>query len=419
MADSTGSWLPGGSITRRTVLKLAAAVPFLSDGAVAGTARATERGDTRANALAAVRAGERTVAVDGVVGQHAAAVDLDDGTALVGVPPTPETTASVGRAVVLRRSEGAWSRRATLSPDGDDGQFGGTVALDGRTAVVGGELGPDPAGDHGGSAAVFAREGDAWSRRATLHAPDSRGVDLFGTAVDVADDTVLVGASTAGVDSGRDVGAAFVFARSSGAWRRTATLVPGVDGIVEFGRAVALDGETAVVGGRRTDGGHSDSGVVFVYRRRGGRWREQARLTPPGSDRDDGFGAALAVAGGTVLAGAPTESNESGTNAGGAHVFVRRNGVWRRQEALREENGGTAGAFGTAVALDGDVALVGGESGDGPTVFARSGAGWTTGETVPTDAGDTAVTGVALDGTRAVVGTGGDADRPAESAEVR
>lgn len=409
MADGQdpGVWsgLPDGSLGRRTVLKFAGFVPVLSGGAAAQTTGEAGTDDTPpAGHLATA---DSTTAEDDSLGRPAA-VGLGGKTAIVGAPPGPGTAESVGRAVVLARSRGGWTRRTTLSPDDDSGQFGSAVALDGDTAVVGAELGSDPAGGLAGSAAVFTRNGGAWQRQTTLRAPDPSGVDLFGTAVDVAGDTVLVGASGATAGDGRDSGAAFVYARSGDSWRRTANLVPSGEGTTDFGRAVALDGDTAAVGARRAGLEPGDSGVVFVFGRRGGGWHEQAELVAGGDDRNDGFGTALAAAGGRVLVGAPAETNDVGTAAGGAYVFARRNGRWRREATLRDDSGSGNHRFGAAVALDGEVALVGTGLGRGPIVFGRSEGGWAQEKTLRTD-GDGAPV-VALDGLRAVVGTGGRPD---------
>lgn len=400
------------SLTRRTVLQLAGITAFLSDGtrAASDTARAAADGrEGRSVTRGDVAAADRTAAVGGRLGRYAAALALDGRIALVGVPPSADEPGPTdGRVAVLARYGRRWGRQTILTPVDDAGQFGRSVALDGDTAVIGGELGADPTGAHGGSAAVYTRTRGTWTRQATLDGPGTRGVDLFGTAVDVADDTLIVGASVASTD-GRDSGTAFVFARNGGTWKRRATLTPPGDGIEEFGRAVAIDGKTAVVGARQTDGARPvDSGIAFVYRRRAGFWRRQATLAPPGRHRDDGFGTVLALAGKTAVVGAPTETNEYGLNAGAVHVFARRNGRWREQATLRDEDGRAARQVGTAVALDGDGLLVGARAGDGPIAFVREDDAWTRVKTLRTPDGDPGRRGsiVALDGARALVSSG-------------
>lgn len=408
------------SITRRTAMKLALFVPFVHEQSgtnFVSTAGVTPRPQTSTFTPTSITAARRVVTFEGALGQNAEAVAIDGRTAIFGLPPTAtESGPTTGRGVIVTRSEGSWTPEATLTPEGDSGQFGRAVALDGSTAVIGAEMGPEPAGDHAGSAAVFDRADGEWARSATMKAPNTGGIDFFGTAVAVADETVLVGASTAST-AGRRSGAAYVYTRSDDAWSRETTLVPPIDTIEAFGRSVATDGDTVVIGARRADGGPTDSGLVFVYRRTGGTWHSQGSLAPRGSDRDDSFGKALATDGGTIVAGAPTETNDSGMNAGTVYTFSRSTGQWRQQTVLRDEDGGTDHKFGTDVALDGDAMLIASEFGGGPVAVTRAGGTWrrvrgpgTNGQLF-TKPG----TAVALEGGRAVLGIEGQSDRSGET----
>src|SRR5262245_26311091 len=88
-----------------------------------------------------------------------------------------------------------WTLRAELTAsDGAGGDYlGRSVSLDGDTAVVGAaEAGVD--GENRGAAYVFVRSGDAWTQQAKLVAPDGAAADEFGFAVAISGDTIVVGA---------------------------------------------------------------------------------------------------------------------------------------------------------------------------------------------------------------------------------
>jgi len=408
------------SVTRRDAMKFALFVPFVREQSGANfvsTDGLAPSSQTTGFTPTSIAAAGRTVTFDGSLGQNAEAVAIDGRTAILGLPPTAtESGPNTGRSVILTGSEGRWTPEATLTPDGDGGQFGRAVALGGPTAVIGAEMGSESAGDHAGSAAVFNRADGEWTRSATLKAPRYTGIDFFGTSVAVADATVLVGASTA-TTGGHRSGAAYVYTRSDGAWSRETTLAPPSNTIEAFGRSVALDGHRAVIGAKRGDGGPTDSGLVFVYRRKRGTWHPQCSLAPRGTDRDDTFGKALATGGGTIVAGAPTETNESGRNAGAVYIFSRSIGHWRQQTVLRDEDGGTDYKFGTDVALDGDAMLIASEFGGGPVAVTRTGGTWrrakgpgTNGQ-LSTKPG----TSVALEGGRALFAIDGQPDRSGEA----
>jgi hypothetical protein len=106
--------------------------------------------------------------------------------------------------VFERASDGTWSETQKLTGDESGGaRFGESVAISGTTAVVGAEY-----EGLGGAAYVFARnELGGWTKRAKLLPQGSSGRALFGDAVAIHDDLVLVGAW----GDATNVGAAYLF----------------------------------------------------------------------------------------------------------------------------------------------------------------------------------------------------------------
>lgn len=186
----------------------------------------------------------------------------------------------------------------------------------------------------------------------------------------------------------------------------------------EFGQAVSISGATAVIGawledsgargvnGNPLDASARDSGAAYVFVLDGGRWRQQAYLKASNAERDDRFGASVAIDGDLLVVGAPEEdsaaagvgaaqADNSASNAGAAYVFERRNGRWEQVAYLKPDNPDARDRFGTAVAISGQRVLVGapressratGVNGDGDSngslnsgavyVFARTRLGW-------------------------------------------
>ena len=142
----------------------------------------------------------------------------------------------------------------------------------------------------------------------------------------------------------------------------------------EFGSAVAIDGDTLVVGAA---GSNAFRGAAFVFVRDGARWSQQARLEADTPVNGDAFGTAVAIAGDTLVVGAPGRGLGS---EGSAVVFVRSDTTWTRQAELVAAERGSEDSFGTAVAVHGDTIVVGApteDSGDGsdPTDDTANAAG--------------------------------------------
>jgi len=290
---------------------------------------------------------------------------------------------SVGAAWVFTRSGSTWSQQgAKLTGTGEVGQgeFGRSVALsaDGGTALIGGW------GDNGsvGAAWVFTRSGSTWSQQGAklTGAGGVGGEGEFGTSVALSadGDTALIG----GPADNEDVGAAWVFTRSSSTWTQQGSKLTGggETGKGRFGVSVALsdDGNTALVGGPSDN---SDVGAAWALTRSGSTWSQQgAKLTGTGEAGAGEFGSSVALSadGNTALSGAP----EDDAATGGTWALTRSGGAWSQQGSRLTGGEEDNSEFGVLVALsaDGNTALVGGWNDDGRKgaawAFTRSGGVW-------------------------------------------
>lgn len=202
-----------------------------------------------------------------------------------------------------------------------------------------------------GAAYVFVRAGTNWSQQAYLKAnsgfsPLFNQDSGFGGRVAVDADTAVVGA--AAEFGGR--GAAYVFARSVTDWSQQSHLQGDLNSSDYFGTSVSISGNLVVIGAPREDSNAvgvngsspnnfaTDSGAAYAFRRSRNSWVQQAYLKASNAEgRDapdigDMFGAAVTVSGRTVVVGANFEGssatgvdgNQFDNNArfsGAAYVF--------------------------------------------------------------------------------------------------
>jgi len=272
---------------------------------------------------------------------------LEDSSATgVNGDQTSNTSADSGAAYVFVRDGATWSQQAYLkaSNTGVNDGFGSSVALAGDTIVVGanGEdstaTGVNGTGNDGafdaGAAYVFVRDGVTWSQQAYLKASNTGADDRFGFTVAVAGDTIVVGAygedsSATGVNGDQtsntsaDSGAAYVFVRAGVTWSQQAYLkASNTDALDQFGVAVAVAGDTIVVGAYGEDsiatGVNGDqantsasTGAAYVFVRAGVTWSQQAYLKASNTGQSDEFGYSVAIAGDTVVVGARYESSSA------------------------------------------------------------------------------------------------------------
>jgi FG-GAP-like repeat len=290
------------------------------------------------------------------------ALSADGNTALVG---GPGDNGGAGAVWVFTRSNGVWSPQGgKLVGTGAAGPAlqGWSVALsaDGNTALIGGQDDNIAVG----ASWVFIRTGSTWSQQGNklVGMGVSGGSSCQGTSVALSADgnTALIGG---GCDDA-NVGAAWVFTRTAGAWTQYGSkLVGSFPGAAQQGSSVALssDGLTALIGAPYDDCG--DPGGVYVFALVNGTWTQQTRMAGGGSNGSQilqGSAVALSADGNIALVGGPADSAATGA----AWVFTRSDGVWSEQGFKRVGSGvaGDAASQGTSVALSasGNTALIGG-----------------------------------------------------------
>lgn len=268
------------------------------------------------------------------------------------------------------------------------------------------------------------------SQEAYLKASNTGTDDAFGWSIAISGDTAVVGAvneasNATGVNgnatnnSAPFSGAAYVFVRVAGLWSQQAYLKPSNTGSGDsFGHAVAISGDTIVVGapyedssatgvnGNGTNNASAESGAAYVFVRSGNVWSQQAYLKASNTGTGDRFGYSVAVSGDTVVVGADSEdSSATGVNgngasnasaeSGAAYIFVRSGTTWSQQAYVKASNTGSGDSFGWSVGISADTVVIGApgedsaatgingdsandaaESSGAAYVFVRSGTNW-------------------------------------------
>ncbi|MEY3230158.1 MAG: hypothetical protein RL689_245, partial [Planctomycetota bacterium] len=229
----------------------------------------------------------------------------------------------------------------------------------------------------------------AWAQRSTpvqvVH-PAGSAFDAFGFAVAIDGDTMVVGSPRDDV-SVSDQGSAHVYRWTGSGWSPEATLVAtGGAADDRFGYSVAIAGDTIVVGSIYDDvSGVFDQGSAYVFTRVGTTWSQQAHLTASDGGVSDYFGSSVAIAGDTVVVGAWFAASTPFLYGGAAYVFTRSGASWSEQAKLAAADAAVNDSFGMSVAISGDTALVGASLDDigagvdqgSAYVFTRSGTSWT------------------------------------------
>lgn len=207
-------------------------------------------------------------------------------------------------------------------------------------------------------------------------ASDAAASNEFGCAVAISGDTVVVGSQRDG-HAGVYSGSAYVFIKSGGVWAQQQKLTASDAAAYDsFGVSVAISGDTIVVG---ANGKNNYTGSVYVFTRSAGVWTQRTKLTASDGAVSDFFGKAVSLSGNTVAVGA------NGAGVGGAaYVFTGSGATWTQQQKLTASDPASEDDFGQSASLSGDTVVIGahadddaGTSSGSAYVFTRSGTTWT------------------------------------------
>ena len=343
-------------------------VTFNGDTALIGAPNDDDNGADSGAAYVFTRTGttwtqqQKLLASDGQAGDiFGSSVSLSGDTALIGARWDDDNGNKAGSAYVFTRTGTTWTQQTKLLPSdaAAEDRFGGSVSLDGDTAIISAWYDNDN-GNGSGSAYVFTRTGTTWTQQQKLLASDGQAGDDFGD-VSLSDNTALIG-SALDDDNGVDSGSAYVFIRTGTTWTQQAKLLAS-DGAAndQFSRwAVSLDGDTALIGALGDD---SNRGSAYVFTRTGTTWTQQAKLLASDGTAEDLFGNSISLSGDTALIGAWND-DDMGTNSGSAYIFTRTSTNWTQQKKLLASDGAAGDLFGYPVSLSGDTALITAENDD-------------------------------------------------------
>jgi hypothetical protein len=291
-----------------------------------------------------------------------------------------------GAVYVYKRTGTSWAQEAYIKPvnnvnNNGDENFGWSVSISGDTLAVG-SIGEDSnqstitngttaSSDNSlpssGAVYVYKRTGTNWVQEAYIKAVNSDVVVEFGSSVSISDDTIAVGAHgersnqttiTNGTSASSDnsisgSGAVYVYKRTGTNWAQEAYIKAVNNDVVDwFGKYLTLSEDTLVVGvymedsnqttitngtTASSDNSNSNSGAVYVYKRTGTNWAQEAYIKAVNNDADDQFGKTVSISGNTIVVGAANEdsneatitngttasSDNSSSNSGAVYVYTR------------------------------------------------------------------------------------------------
>lgn len=272
-----------------------------------------------------------------------------------------------GSVLVYGRGLGDWVQSLALNvPDGAAGDlFGLSVSLHQDLLAVGAPGALVGSNDNQGAVYIFSRSGfgaENWGMVKKIVALDGAADDIFGYAVSLHQEWLIVGAPSAD-DTFANQGKAYIFFRNQGGednWGYVRTIT-ALDAAADdqLGYTVAISYDTAAAGAPQAD--PADQGAVYLFSRNLGgadNWGQEAKVTGADSVSGDRFGFSVDLDGDSLAAGAPRHQ----AGRGAAYLFQRNQGGqnnWGQQKKRMTSSPFPDDEFGYSIALDDDTLAVG------------------------------------------------------------
>ena len=277
-------------------------------------------------------------------------------------------TGTVTQVAVYDYSQAQSTEQQITATNAATGDKFNSVAIDGDYAIVG-AIGVDSGK---GAAYIFVRNTTTgtWFEQQKLTADDGVAGDALGRAVAIDGDYAVI-MSANDDDVVTNSGALYIFKRdtTTGNWSQHQKLKasdPGEDD--SFGYSVNISGDYIITGAQYNDDTYTNSGSAYIYTRdpSTGQWGSEQKLTAIDAATNDYFGSTTTISGGYAFVGARGDDDNSVSGSGSVYVFKRNvmTGVWSYDQKLTASDPTTDAGFGGGfIAISGDYLIIGANAG--------------------------------------------------------
>ena len=240
-----------------------------------------------------------------------------------------------------------------VSADGTaNDNYGISVAVSGSLAIVGAPLKSVAMG----VVYIYALGSKGWALQEELSEPVFEDYAYFGLSVAINGTLAVVGSPGYESKSGR----AYGLVQNGTSWKFQVLESTAASVGAGYGRSVAINGKTAIVGAPLAYESAVQSGTVSTFNWNGTSWVFQTTFAPKDGANGDGFGTSVAVSGTTAIVGAPNKTVTGLANRGAAYLLALNGTTTPTSTELSEPGGGAAGdLFGSSVAINGSSVVVG------------------------------------------------------------
>ncbi len=303
--------------------------------------------------------------------------------AISALPSSPLQTGTV----YLYDKQNYWKLISELNSASHTDNFGSKLLLSNKQLIVSAER-DDALGEDSGAVYIFERTSindTTWHQAQKITAPDAQAHARFGTAINIQNNTLYIGAPRQGKQ-----GKVYIFQlNQKGKWILNNTIEPTDPQAQKFGTAIAVNENTLAIGAPYTDANTNaesnstndtqkmrprfvntrlttydpgiEAGAIFVYQQTNNKgWQESARLGVQERYSYEHFGAQIALQNKRIVGSIKNRDVIDELGAGAVFIFRQQADTsWTEEARLIADKFDTRGQFGHSFALLDAFILVG------------------------------------------------------------
>ncbi len=293
--------------------------------------------------------------------QFGISVSLSGNRALIGANFDDDTNMDSGSAYIFDFDGSNWQQTHKLNANvsSEIAYFGQAVSLSGNRALIGAWLDTN---EGFGAAYIFDFNGSNWIETDKIYTTNDHPGAEFGWSVSLSGDRAIIGTRFGNSSDAIEefVGTASIFEFDGiSSWTESIKLSAD-DGreFDEFGYSVSISGDYALVGAQEDDDNGNNSGSAYVFKFDGSTWSQIQKLHANDASAGSNFGSAVSLSGNQALIGA-NAADVNGINAGAAYVFQMTNNTWTQTQKYMASDAASDNSFGDAIGFSGANAIIG------------------------------------------------------------
>ena len=227
-----------------------------------------------------------------------------------------------GSVSIFKFDGNNWNFYQKISPANPQAysQFGVTLDIYKDKIIIGAPFKNDSQ-NATGCAYIFELENDNWIEKAELCPEFLNLNDQFSYFVKISDNEAFI-SSIKDDEKAQNAGAVYIYERNEDSkWEfGQKIMAPDAQEGDAFGSAIDIQDSLLFIGAYFDDDNGSNSGSMYIYKKTNGYWYFLIKVVPTDSDQSDAFGASISVSGDDLLVGAYSD-DDNGFFSGAAYLF--------------------------------------------------------------------------------------------------